>query len=188
MNTITKIEAEYTLNKSDVNWNTIHNWITTGQDKNLNIELEYFTTIPEKYLTKYAKILEEIENAMPIEIEEPYYKVTTEDLRMEEQEIEKANKKVLSCVTLDEDENIIGLNRVFIKNFDLKTIRQWQIGVVKEHQGKGIAKWMKADMYKKLFEEYPQLESIGSDTHPSNKAIINIMEQVGFKYLYTTKE
>lgn len=186
MNNFTKIKAEYTLNKADVNWKIISEWITDGQNKNLR--LEYFTTIPDKLLEKYAKVLEEIENAMPTEIEEPYYEVTTIDLRNEEQEFENSNRKVLSSVALDEDENIIGINRVFIKNFDLRTIRQWQIGIVEEYQRKGIAKWIKADMYKKLFEEYPQLESIGSDTHPSNKAMIKIMEQIGFKYLYTTEE
>ena len=106
----------------------------------------------------------------------------------EEKEFESSDKTILSCVALDENQDIVGINRVFIKNYDLTSIRQWQIGVTKNYQGKGIAKWFKADMYKKLFSDYPNLESIGSDTHPSNVVMIKIMESIGFEYLHTTRE
>ncbi|NOR45475.1 MAG: GNAT family N-acetyltransferase [Candidatus Delongbacteria bacterium] len=182
------VELEYILKKDNVNWKTIDDWIEVSSQKNKNIKLQYFTKIPNELIKDYAKVLEEIENAMPTEIEEPYYKVSVENLRKEEKELEIANEEILSCVALDDHGNIIGINRVFIINADLTSIRQWQIGVTKSYQGKGIAKWLKANMYKKLFSDYPNLESIGSDTHPSNSGMIKIMERMGFKYLHITRE
>lgn len=188
MNKCISSESEYILKKNNINRDILDDWIEKVSQMNKNIRLEYFTTIPDSYLIQYTEVLEEIENAMPTEIEEPHYKVSAADLKNEEKELETSNKKVLSSIATDEKGNIIGINRVFINNSDLSSIRQWQIGIVKTYRGKGIAKWMKSDMYKKLFEEYSELESIGSDTHPSNKSMITIMKSIGFEYLYTIKE
>ncbi|MCK4981026.1 MAG: GNAT family N-acetyltransferase, partial [Candidatus Delongbacteria bacterium] len=62
------VEAEYILKKDNVNWETIDDWIEKGLQRNKNVKLEYFTTISSKLIDKYAKVLEEIENAMPTEI------------------------------------------------------------------------------------------------------------------------
>jgi|GEM_PF-4369631 len=188
MNKCISSESEYILKKNNINRDVLDDWIEKGSQRNKNIKLEYFTTIPDSYLIQYAEVLEEIENAMPTEIEEPYYKVSATDLKSEEKEFETSNKKVLSCIATDDKGNIIGINRVFINNSDLSSIRQWQIGIVKTYQGKGIAKWLIADMYKKLFREYTELRSIGSDTHPFNTAMIAIMNSIGFEYLYTIKK
>jgi len=182
------IEREYVLFRNKINWGNIDRWGKLHTSKNFSIL--FFTTIPENYLKKYATVLEEIENSMPTEIEEPYFKISADDLISEEKkfEPESRNEKILSCIAIDENEDIIGLNRNFIKNMNLSYMRQWQFGIIKEYQGKGIAKWLKALVYKKLFTEYSELQSIGSDTHPENKRMISIMEGLGFDYLHTNYE
>lgn len=53
--------------------------------------------------------------------------------------------------------------------------------VVKNYRGKNIAKFMKAKMYLKCLNEYPDFEYIITNTYPWNKYMYRINEDMGFK-------
>ncbi|MDQ3022470.1 MAG: GNAT family N-acetyltransferase [Bacteroidota bacterium] len=54
-------------------------------------------------------------------------------------------------------------------------------GVGKNYRGKGFAKYLKAKMYMKIIEDYPDFEFALTDTYPWNKYMYRINEEMGFK-------
>lgn len=53
--------------------------------------------------------------------------------------------------------------------------------VGRKYRGKGFAKYLKAKMYLKIQEDYPEFEQIFTDTYPWNKYMYRINEEFGFK-------
>ena len=54
-------------------------------------------------------------------------------------------------------------------------------GVGKNYRGKGFAKYLKAKMYLKINEDYPDFKYALTDTRPWNKYMYRINEEFGFK-------
>jgi len=53
--------------------------------------------------------------------------------------------------------------------------------VGRNYRGKNLAKYLKAKMYLKMLEEYPDFEFIRTDTYPWNRHMYRINEEMGFK-------
>jgi len=83
----------------------------------------------------------------------------------------------------NENEEMIALHQVIIKNNDPKTIRcnGGFTCVRNDNRGKGIGKYLKSKMILYLFENNPDFKMITSDTMPWNKHMFRINEELGFK-------
>ena len=85
---------------------------------------------------------------------------------------------------LFEKENIAAYCSVYIVTIDNKYVIEHSgalTSVGRNYRGQGLAKYMKAKMYLKIQEDYPDYEYILTDTYPWNKHMYRINEEIGFK-------
>lgn len=165
------IEMNLKLEVSKLNFNIIKEW------KNLNLcDYDIYLKVPSIKIDEYCNVLSYIENAMP---DEP----GNQEVVVEANEV--INEEDTISVVIKEEGSIIGISRVFIDNDDPTKLYQAQIGVIKGYTGKGYGKFLMGLTYSYIFENYKLLDSMTVDTHPTNKPMIKILENLGYEYTHT---
>ena len=65
-------------------------------------------------------------------------------------------------------------------------IHQGGTATIPEHRGKGIGKWIKAQMARRLMDEIPEAQYIRTDNAGTNAAMLSINVAMGFKPVWET--
>lgn len=74
---------------------------------------------------------------------------------------------------------------IFKDNNDPTSLYQGQIGVLKEFSGKGFGKDLMGLTYNHILDNYKELKVMTVDAHPTNKPMIKLLENTGYKYTHT---
>jgi len=181
------IERNYIFELKNVNRNLLQTWKSTLEAANPDNKILFFKEIPRNLLDDYCAVLTFIENEMPDEPGNLKVIVDKDEIIKDEADLKNDNEIVYSNIIINRENKIEALNRVFINQNNLKRIYQWQIGCAADHSGKGYGKWLLSTMYLKIIEEFPEIKYIIVDTHPSNLAMISLLERIGFDYYFTLK-
>ena len=181
------IERNYILEFKNINSDLLQTWRSALQAANPDNKILFFKQIPRNILADYCNVLTFIENEMPDEPGNQAVIVEKDEILQDEADLKKDNEIVYSNIIINSENKIEALNRVFINRNNLKRIFQWQIGCAANHSGKGYGKWLLSTMYLKIIEKFPEIKYIIVDTHPSNLAMISLLEKIGFDYYFTLK-
>ena len=84
---------------------------------------------------------------------------------------------------LMDDDNIAAFCSLFIRVENKHMVDQagGLTTVGRNYRGQNLARFLKAKMYLKMLDEYPDFEFIRTDTYPWNKHMYRINEEMGFK-------
>jgi len=69
--------------------------------------------------------------------------------------------------------------------FNKELINQDDTGVAKEYRNKGLGRWLKAVMIKLIIKELLEIKTVRSENAVSNKPMLNINFEMGFKTYYS---
>ena len=148
-------------------------------------ELKLLHEFPEELLDDFTEIMDDVHKESqffnPVKIEHKEY---TKDslLRMINDDKELGDPMYM-YVIFDKNK-IAAFCRVYLeknsKNFFIQHCGGLT-GVGKNYRGKGFAKYLKAKMYLKINEDYPDFEYALTDTYPWNKYMYSINEEMGFR-------
>ncbi|MCK5141382.1 MAG: GNAT family N-acetyltransferase, partial [Candidatus Heimdallarchaeota archaeon] len=140
--------AENRLHIKEVNWSMIEQWKNDG-DKiatQEGVSMHFFTECPEDILAEYVDIYTETINQQPLGEVDMEMRVTTESRRLQEEQLKKQGLKWFTKITREKDSKISGLTE-FLQIPEMpERIMQLLTGVKKEYRGRGLGKWLKADM------------------------------------------
>lgn len=200
-----KIHLEtHKLKYSDIDKDKLINWAETGKDKNPELKLRFCETkdLTETEMIDYIHIWNVGLGASLIrEVIEKYnfkYQIPLQMIKSDIEANEKNEKHVCNMVLLfDYSGKIAGFTQIGI---DFKIPKEYIDGklvaeyldkgmtyVKPEYRGKGLGKWMNAELYLKLREHYI-FEEIESDMAPYNSYILNINREFGYKKLENSYE
>jgi mycothiol synthase len=122
-------------------------------------------------------------NTMPREdLQMEDWKVTPETVREWERMTRARGQEHRMAVVIEESTGkSAAFTDVFFDPRVPSVIHQGGTATIPDHRGKGIGKWVKAQMARRLLEEVPQARYIRTDNAGTNAAMLAINVAMGFK-------
>jgi GNAT superfamily N-acetyltransferase len=183
-------EAEFRAYLSEINWELMKTWKTAGDKlaEEQGIILEKFEKCPDHLIDKYTDIYTETLNQRPLGEIEIRHRITPESRKAHEKSwIDERGHKWNSIVTIESDGTISGLTEMVYIPESTVYIEQLLTGVKEEYRGRGLGKWLKAEMAFFIKENYPELKYIITDNADVNDPMLSINERMNFKRTQTLK-
>ncbi|MBP2330187.1 ribosomal protein S18 acetylase RimI-like enzyme [Kibdelosporangium banguiense] len=103
--------------------------------------------------------------------------------------IEKRGDLLQTVVTVDEsDGSIAGFTELVVPGSGKGDGQHYGTGVLPEHRGHGLGRWMKAESIRLAQEHHPDLAGLLTDTADSNLHMRGINDALGYTPTHTTFE
>jgi mycothiol synthase len=165
----------------DVNMEMIERWRAEGPKRAPGIKIERFSSIPEKDLNQYSDLYTETWNQAPLEEAAPDMVVTPESRRNMERYFESQGEIWTTMISREPDGEISGLTEIWYQPETWHLIEQGLTGVREKYRGRGIGKWLKAEMLVYVSKTYPRALAIQAGNADANAPMLSINQRMGFK-------
>ncbi|MDH6117492.1 GNAT superfamily N-acetyltransferase [Kitasatospora sp. GAS204A] len=76
---------------------------------------------------------------------------------------------------------IVGFTELVVPGDGRGDAQHYGTGVLPEHRGHGLGRWMKAAAIRQVIEQHPDLEGLLADTAASNRPMRAINEELGYR-------
>jgi GNAT superfamily N-acetyltransferase len=175
--------AENRLYLKDVNWELMEKWRDEGVklSEREKIILETYEKIPENIIQEFVDLYTETMNEQPYEGYAGRPKINVESRRIEEENRQKLNSRMITMITKESNNSVSGVTEVLFNPIIPHKIEQHLTGVKNEYRGRGLGKWLKANMIMQIREEFPNVEYVSTGNMDANAPMLSINERMGFK-------
>jgi GNAT superfamily N-acetyltransferase len=103
-----------------------------------------------------------------------------ERLRWVAEVVAKRGEILLTTAAIGEDGEIAGFTEVVVGGDGTGDGQHYGTGVLADHRGRGLARWMKAEQIAHLRGRFPQLAGLLADTADSNAAMRRVNDSLGY--------
>lgn len=181
------VDRDYTseLKVDEINYDMIEQWRVDGKKRAEGVTLEFYSRIPDDLLDEFLALHEEV-HAIEADLEgherDQKYAVSVESYNHRMAENKKTGWEVISVLSRESDGAISGFTEVYFNRTDQPgRVNQGMTGVCKKYQGRGLGKWVKAEMIAHLKEVYPDMAEIWTGNATVNAPMLSINRRMGFK-------
>ncbi|NPD90194.1 MAG: GNAT family N-acetyltransferase [Asgard group archaeon] len=167
----------------EIKWKEMEKWCEEGKERAKGVRIETFQDVPEEDIEEFTKIYTITENQAPDYESGDYQglKVTPESRRYYEQFYTEKGYTWITKITREEDGTICGLTEIFYNKHMPHMIEQEMTGVLPKYRGRGLGKWLKADMFLYIKENYPKIDYIETGNANNNLPMLAINKKMGYK-------
>ena len=174
--------VENRLNLEQVDWEMIKNWAMEGPRRSPESNILFVDSIPENLIEKYCNIYTETLNQQPFgDLEIGALVYSPEIYRDRDNRWLSLGYTHLTFFTQEPNGDISGLTEMVYNPERATFIQQLLTGVQEKYRGRGLGKWLKAEMLLKTKEMFPEVEIIVTDNATTNAPMISINNRLGFK-------
>lgn len=172
---------EYVLNQTSANTDAMGQWVNSIPETNRGIRIQFFEEVPDQHLATYVDMFNQFILDMPLEGDSgtPFH--------MDIEEQKKIRKwcrenRVMDpgYLMFDSNDDMIGFTAVSVNLDNPADIFQMMTGVLSEYRGRGLAKWLKAVMFFKIGEMFPDNQKITTIMRAVNEPIQHLNALMGF--------
>lgn len=185
--TITCSFAALELDTKKANNELMKSWLAEYPAQFSNYTLQFYKDIPDDLLEEYSAVYTEILQDVPGESLEART-LSIEQIKQEQKNNKFHNYYNYHYLLFNETNKLVGITKLLINDKNTQAVRQQMTGVLKEYRRQGLAKWLKAAMFEKLEQDFPNMQKITTDTTTENIASRNLNKSVGFQEVNQTKE
>jgi hypothetical protein len=171
--------------KDKANTELFKKWIEVPEHDS-RFKIVFYKNLPEDLMNEYVRfvnpVFKDIDSLNPFLDRKPIT-ITKDDL-IRWNKMDKVNNNIkYYYILFNEKEEIAALTCVIINKNNTSIIRynNGLTAVGREYRGQGLGKYLKAKMFFKLEEDFPEFKFIHTDTMPWNKYMFKINEEFGFK-------
>lgn len=179
-----RVVAERHLNRlylADVDWDLMARWRRDGARQAEGVTLERFGDVPDGDIEEYCRLYTEVTNQAPAGDLPGEILVTPEQRRQDEKEIRARGYEWHTLVSREPDGMISGLTEIFYAPAEPWRLEQELTGVREAYRGRGLGKWLKAEMLDFAAGRYPQAQFINTGNADHNAPMVSINERMGFR-------
>lgn len=177
--------GENRLKIADLDWDLMKKWIAEGEERNPDTKLVFFEDCPDEIIDAYMEIYTETMNQQPMGDMDWRYKGTPESRREDEQRMKDHNTRWFTLISQEPDGSISGLTEMYYNTKRTFRIAQNLTGVRQIERGRGLGKWLKAEMVTRIMEMFPEITYISTGNADSNAPMLSINHRMGFKKIRT---
>ncbi len=179
--------AQNRLQLADVDWEMIARWQADGRKRNedTGVVLKTFDQVPQDIIDEFVDTYNYTVNQVPLGDLEMRSQVTPESLREAEKQVQKSGARWYVKVTQEMDGKISGLTEIVYHPGMPHRVEQELTGVRTEYRGRGLGKWLKADMLLFVRDTLPGVKYINTGNADSNAPMLSINQRMGFKRYQT---
>lgn len=171
------------LRVADVDETLVDTWIVDAKSKAADYSLLFFDgPVPDEHLDAVMKVHEAMNDAPRegLDLEDEHD--TVEHFRDREQRLfERGNRRIQLVARHDSTGEFAGFTTISWHPLLPQVGWQWGTAVSREHRGHAIGRWIKAANYRNLRELNPQAEFVDTWNAGSNKWMLAINDDLGFK-------
>jgi len=182
------IEEFYELKVKETNIEKINTWLAEAPTKFPNLRIAFYKNIPDDLLEEFATVFTQFLSDMPASSELGEMVVTAEGTKSNQEAWKLRNYCAYRYFIFNEDNQLIAITNVSVNLKQPQEVHQYMTGVMEKYRGRGLSKWLKAAMFKKLTADFPELDKIETETHPENHASRELSKQMGYKRMGSKKE
>lgn len=165
----------------EVDWDLMDQWRKEVQKKATAVKIELFQAVPQKDLDEYCALYTEVANQAPAEDLAGEMLITPTMRRTDEEFVNDKGVFWFTMITREPSGVISGLTEMFHHPDNPQIAEQELTGVKKDYRGRGLGKWLKAEMLFYLRERFPTIEYIDTGNNDRNEAMLSINNRMGFK-------
>jgi mycothiol synthase len=179
--------AQSRLELADVDWEMIERWQAHGRKRNESkgIVIKTFDRVPENIMDEFVDTYNYTINQVPLGGLEMRSRVTPESLREAEKQVHESGARWYTKATQETDGKISGLTEIIYYPGMPHRVEQELTGVRAEYRGRGLGKWLKADMLLFVRDTLPGVKYINTGNADSNAPMLSINQRMGFKRYQT---
>lgn len=175
------------LDINDIDDSLIADWISNAPNQLYTIGL-WKGAYPENELDSIIKVKESM-NTSPrnnLDLQDMHW--TKDELRRLEQfYLTRMVERWTAYVKDNQSKQIIGYSEIFWHSSENNIMYQGDTGIIKDFQGQGIAKWLKAYIIKKVLLDKNFVFYIRVSNSIINNAMLSINRKLGYK-IYQSKK
>ncbi len=181
--------AQNRLELDDVDWEMMERWKAEGERRNqkAGVTIGTFERVPEDIIEEFVAVYNYTINQVPLGDLEMRPQVTPEYVRDMEKRAQKSGNQWYTKVTQEMDGKISGLTEIVYHPGTPHRVEQELTGVRAEYRGRGLGKWLKADMLLFIRDTLPGVEYVNTGNADSNAPMLSINQRMGFKRYQTEK-
>ena len=171
------------LDLDRVDWAMVEQWATEGPSRSEGTRLRWFANrIDDDVLGAYCKLFTSVFNQQPFDAaEHGEFVFTPEVFRDREARNREAGGRWTTAVTVERNGDLSGLTEMTYHPDSKWMIWQGMTGVQDAYRGRGLGKWLKAEMLLRVRQEFPQVRVVTTGNASSNQAMLSINERLGFR-------
>lgn len=173
---------EYVLYRDKADTAIMRKWIDEISGANGDLRLEFYEELPDHLIAGFAAILTETLGDMPEEREsDMVFHVTPEQIK-KFQKWRRENETPAFCYSLhDPGGKIVAFTVAEVRRSNPELIYQHMTGVTEDYRGRGLSKWLKAVMFFKMGELFPENKRIMTFMRAINEPIQRVNAAIGYK-------
>ena len=181
--------AQNRLELDAVDWEMIERWKAEGERRNqkTGVTIITFERVPEEIIQEFVAVYNYTINQVPLGDLEMRPQVTPEYIRDMEKRAQKSGVQWYIKVTQEMDGKISGLTEIIYHPKMPHRVEQELTGVRTEYRGRGLGKWLKADMLLFIRDTLSGVEYVNTGNADSNAPMLSINQRMGFKRYQTEK-
>ncbi|MBN1331103.1 MAG: GNAT family N-acetyltransferase [Candidatus Heimdallarchaeota archaeon] len=173
--------AENRLYLADVDWSMIEHWKAECNAKANGSTLETYMNIPNDLLQEFVDLYSELSNQQPLGDVDIETRITPEARREMMEQLEQQGIIAHTKITRESDGSISGISEILSISSLPHRLIQLITGVKENYRGRGLGKWLKADMMLYIRNNFPEVKYIQTDNATTNAPMLSINDRMGFK-------
>ncbi len=180
---VTTHRRENRLDFGRVDWGMVEAWAAEGPRRSPRTRLRWFVGgIDDDLIEAYSRTFTEVFNQQPFgKAEHGVYVFTPQTIRERAGRYAASDMTWTVAATVEPDGTVSGLTETGVERGRPTFLFQLLTGVQAGHRGRGLGKWLKAEMLLRVRREFPQVRVVVTGNASSNAAMLSINERLGFR-------
>jgi len=181
------VESVNQLLVKDIDWDLMSNWVEISRERAVDYELDiWYNGYPDAELEKFVELFNDFWNSIPMgDLDFEYEELSAEYIHNGmESKVKRGWHNWIMVVKHIPTGNFAGFTYIIDNGFNPDMLNQGNTGVAAEHRNKGLGRLLKASLLKHVLTLRPEVKKIRSENDTSNKAMLNINNEMGYKTLY----